>query len=365
MLSQGILAEINLAALSHNLRTVREKILNKNIIAVVKANAYGHGAVEISKHLIQQGISHLGVAFTGEAIQLREAGINVPILIFFDRDNIDECFQYNLTPVIFDCTTAKKISAAACKSKRRISVHVKVDTGMGRVGFTLTRARKELARIAVLKNIDIEGLMSHFSDADLQDKAFANQQLKDFISLNKYLEQKYIPVKYFHIANSAAVLSMPDAHLNMVRPGIMLYGYGFSETDDLKPVLSLKSRVLMLKQVPRGTPISYARTFMTKRRSTIATVPVGYADGYNRRLSNIGEVLIKGKRAPVAGRVCMDTIMVDVTDIPDVNENSEVVLIGNQGKEKITAADISDKTGTIPYEVLTSIGQRVKRVYTY
>jgi len=218
-------------------------------------------------------------------------------------------------------------------------------------------------KIASLKNLKLEGLMSHFAEADLEDKDFANLQLTHFLSLVKELKQKNIRFQFLHIANSAAVLTMPDAHLNMVRPGIMLYGYGCCESEKLRPVMSLKSRIAFLKKVPPGTSISYNRTFVTKRRSTIATVAFGYADGYNRRLSNQGEVLINGKRAPVTGWVCMDTIMVDVTDIPDVDYKSEVVLMGRQGREQITADDIAKKTGTIPYEVLTSIGQRVRRVY--
>jgi alanine racemase len=359
---QKTFAEINLKALSHNLSVVRKKTGTKNILAVVKANAYGHGAAEISKHLVSNGISYLGVAFTSEAIQLRVEGVKAPILVFFDRDHIKECFEYDLTPVIFDLNTAKSLSREAVRRKRKIALHIKVDTGMGRLGFTLDKAPAAIYKIAGLENIRPEGLMSHFSDADLQDKEFTNLQLKRFLSLKKELRQNGITFNYFHIANSAAVLTMPGAHLNMVRPGIMLYGYG---DDDLKPVLSLRSKILMLKKVPAATPISYARTFITKKKSIIATIPVGYADGYNRKLSNRGEVLINGKRAPVIGRVCMDTIMADVTDIHEVSMDSEVVLIGSQGKEKITAADIANKTDTIPYEVLTSIGQRVKRVYTY
>ncbi|RJQ48481.1 MAG: alanine racemase [Nitrospiraceae bacterium] len=362
-MSQKTFAEIDLKALAHNLGIVRKKTGSRNMIAVVKANAYGHGSVEIAKHLISLGVPLLGVAFTGEAIRLREAGINVPILVFFDKDNIDECFRYNLTPVIFDLHAAKKFSAAARKLKRTISIHIKVDTGMGRIGLTLDKAYSEILKITALPNLAPEGLMSHFSDADLQDKEFANHQLSAFVSLRKDLSRKKITFKYAHIANSAAVLSMPGAHMNMVRPGIMLYGYGISKADNLRPVLSLKSSILMIKKVPAGTPISYARTFVTKRKSIIATIPAGYADGYDRKLSNSGEVLVKGKRAPIAGRVCMDTIMVDVTDIPGVREGTEVVLIGEQGKENITAADIAAKTGTIPYEVLTSIGHRVKRVF--
>lgn len=356
-------AEVDLNALTSNLNVVREKTGNNNIIAVVKAGAYGHGPVRISEHLITQGISILGVAFTSEAVALREAGIKVPILVFFDRDNIDACLEYDLTPVVFDIDTAEKLSSAAGKLNRKPAVHIKVDTGMGRVGFTLSDARAAISRIALLKNIKLEGLMSHFSEADLQDKAFAEEQIKQFRSLVDDLKGMNINFTYLHMANSAAVLNLPDAHFNMVRPGIMLYGYGCCESERLKPVISIKSSIVMLKKVPAGTSISYGRTFVTKRESTIATVPAGYADGYDRKLSNNSDVLISGKRAPVAGRICMDTFMVDVTDIPDVSYGSEVVLIGRQGKERITADDIADKTGTIPYEVLTSIGPRVKRIY--
>ena len=363
MESQKAFAEINLSALSHNLEVVRGETGDNNILAVVKAGAYGHGAVEISKHLIKKGISKLGVAFTEEAIELRESGITTPILIFFDRDNIDACFTHNLTPVVFDFSAAKKFSAEACRRKRKIAIHIKVDTGMGRLGFDAGKARTEIPEIAALENIETEGLMSHFSEADLHDKDFANEQIKAFVSLAKDLKQKKIHFKYLHMANSAAVLSLPGAHFNMVRPGIMLYGCGFPGVKGLKPVLSLKSKIIYLKKVAPGVPISYGRTFITERKSTIATVPVGYADGYSRKLSNCGEALINGKRAPVAGRVCMDTIMLDVTDIPDVGYGSDVILIGKQGRESITAGDIADKTGSIPYEVLTSVGQRIKRIY--
>lgn len=360
---QKVFAEINLKALSHNLQIVRQKTGNKNIMAVVKADAYGHGSETVSKDLIKNGVSMLGVAFTHEGIALRESGIKTPILIFFDRDNADACIEYNLTPAIYDFNTAKKINTTAKKLNIKMPVHIKVDTGMGRVGMVANKAYSEISKISGLSNIKPEGIMSHFSDADLQDKNFASLQQDIFNKLITELKKSDITFKFIHMANSAAVLTMPDAHFNTVRPGIMLYGYGCCEKEKLRPVMTLKSRIILLKQVQKGTSISYGRTFITKRKSTIATIPAGYADGYNRKLSNNGEVLIKGKRAPVAGRVCMDTIMADVTDIPDVNYKSEVVLIGRQGNEQITADDIAEKIGTIPYEVLTSIGARVKRVY--
>lgn len=356
-------AEIDLNALSHNLDVVKKKTRNiPSILAVVKASAYGHGALEVSKHLLQMGISRLGVAFADEAIGLREAGIRSPIHVFFERDNIDTCLKYNLIPTVFDLETAERISKKAYKHNRRIPIHIEVDTGMGRLGFGIKDALQSILRIAPMKNIELEGLMSHFSDADLTDRESASLQLKNFLRLIQSLREKNINFRFFHISNSAAVLGFPEAHLNMVRPGIMLYGYGPAK-DSLRPVLSLKSKVILVKSVPAGTPISYGGTFITKRRSIIATVPIGYADGYNRRLSNCGEVIINGKLAPVVGRVCMDTIMVDATEIPDVKEDTEVVLIGRQGDKKITADDIAQKIGSIPYEVLTSIGGRVKRIY--
>ena len=360
---QKTFAEVSLKALSNNLGVVRKKTGKNGIIAVVKANAYGHGIAGISRHIIKQDVSSLGVAYVHEGIALREAGIESPILLFFDRDTADVCIKYNLTPVVFDTAFARQLSKEAHKRNVTVSVHVKVDTGMGRVGLDFRKAEKEIGDIARLKNIYVEGLMSHFSDADLQDKDFANLQLERFRSLIKNLKKKKITFRYIHMANSAAILTMPDTHFDLVRPGIMLYGYACCERGNIKPVLSLKSGIILLKKVPAGTPIGYGRTFITKRKSAIATIPVGYADGYSRKLSNNGEVLICGKRAPVVGRVCMDTIMVDVTGIPDVSYRSEVVLIGAQGKERITADELAERTGTIPYEILTSIGERVKRIY--
>jgi alanine racemase len=356
-------AEIDLSALSHNLGVVKTKTRNKAIMAVVKADAYGHGSVRVSKHLLRNGASMLGVAFIEEAIELREAGIKAPIVVFFENGNAETFIRYSLTPVIFGLKTARALSLKARKYNCRIPFHVKVDTGMGRVGFRIENALSEIPEIVRLGNLRPEGLMSHLSDPDMRDRAFSSEQIRRFNYIVRELSVKNISFRFLHIANSAAVLRLPSAHFNMVRPGIMLYGYGPAKGNVIKPVLSLKSRIILLKKVPAGTPISYGRTFTTKKTSLIATIPIGYEDGYSRKLSNSGEVLVRGRRAPVVGRVCMDTIMVDVTGMEDVKENTEVVLIGRQGKEKITAQDIAEMTGTIPYEVLTSIGKRVKRVY--
>jgi len=356
-------AEVSLSNLSHNLNIVRNKTGSRNILAVVKANAYGHGSIPVAKHLISNGVSMLGIAFAHEGITLRKSGIDVPIIVFFDRYNYDSCLEYRLTPVISDFESAKDISTLARRQNIRMPVHIKVDTGMGRVGMSLEKAVAEITKVSCLGNIHLEGLMSHFSDADLQDKDFAISQLTKFQSLVKELKQSKIDFKYLHMANSAAVLTMPDAHFNLVRPGIMLYGYGCCDQEKLKPVMKVSSRIVLIKKVPAGTSISYGRTFITRKKSTIATVPVGYADGFSRQLSNSGEVLINGKKAPVIGRVCMDTFMVDITEIPGVSYKSEVVLIGRQGKKSITADNIAEKTGTIPYEILTSVGERIRRVY--
>jgi alanine racemase len=358
-------AEIDLHALSQNLETVKKKTKNKPVIAVVKADAYGHGAVEVSKHLLGAGVSILGVAFVEEAIVLREAGIKAQILVFFDPHTVDSYFKYNLTPVIYDAKNAKAFSDKAHQYKSQLPVHIKVDTGMGRVGVRISEALPEILKITETKNLRVEGLMSHFSDAELQDKDFTLSQQKSFMKLINELKQKNLSFRYYHMANSAAVLRFPESHLTSVRPGIMLYGYGPADKNTLKPVLTLKSKIIFIKQVPAGTSISYGRTFITKRQSTIATIPIGYADGYNRKLSNCGEVIINGQRAPIIGRVCMDALMVDVTEIPNVHYDTDVTLIGQHGNEKISAQDIADKIGTISYEILTTLGKRVKRTYKY
>ncbi|MBC8412102.1 MAG: alanine racemase [Nitrospira sp.] len=359
----GATAEVDLNALKHNLSVVKNKTLHKKVIAVVKADAYGHGAEPISKALVSGGIDMLGVALTHEGIALREAGITAPVLVFFDRDNAGQCLKHNLTPAIFDLQAAKALSGEARKAGRIVPVHIKVDTGMGRIGLDIRKAEEDIAEISAMKNLRLEGLMSHFSEADLQDKAFALTQIDLFRTLIQKLAHKGITFQHLHMSNSAAVLSLPDAHFNMVRPGIMLYGNGCCSTDELKPVMSLKARILFIKKVPAGTPISYGRTFVTKRPSTIATIALGYADGYSRLLSNTGQALIKGQRVPIAGRVCMDTTMLDVTDLPEISYESEVMLMGRQGMEEITAENLAEQTGTIAYEVLTSVGQRVQRIY--
>jgi alanine racemase len=362
-------ARINLQSLSHNFNEVLHRVDGRKILAVVKAQAYGHGALRVSRHLLELGADMLGVALIEEARELRSAGIKAPILVMgaVFPEQADAITGLDLTPVVYDMKVARAVADSARKKKTTISVHVKIDTGMGRIGIPPAAAEGFITDMVNLPGIAVQGMMTHFADADLRDKRFASEQMSLFESLLKNLDSRGIAIPLRHAANSAAVLDYRRALFTMVRPGLMLYGYNPLEGEgagaDLRPVLSLVTRIAFLKKVPEGIPISYGRTFVTKRESMIATIPIGYADGYSRGLSNRGEAIVRDVRVPVAGRVCMDMTMLDVTDVPGVSEGDEVVLIGSQGKERITADDIAVKTGTIPYEVLCGISSRVPRVY--
>jgi alanine racemase len=362
-------ALIDLAALTHNFHEARRRTGNRKILAVVKAQAYGHGAVPVSRALVAAGADMLGVALVEEGRELREAGVSVPLLIMgaVFPEQAEEILRLDLITTLTSLQMAQSLSMAARKQGRTAVVHLKVDTGMGRIGLVPEAVPELINGILELGSVRIEGLMTHFSDADLQDKLFAAVQMDRFEKLAHDLEQRGVPIPHRHAANSAAVLDLPRSFFTMVRPGLMLYGYNPLEHAlagvDLRPVLSLVTRIAFIKRIPAGTPISYGRTFTTRRESLIATVPIGYADGYSRGLSNKGQALVRGRRAGIAGRVCMDMTMFDVTDIPGVREGDEVVLIGREGDESITAGDIAAMTGTIPYEVLCGISGRVPRVY--
>lgn len=364
-------AEIDIRALVHNLNEAKRLAGSKSqILAVVKADAYGHGAVTISEALVRNGIQYLGTALVEEAIELRDAGIKIPIIVLggIFEEQIPKIAEYDLLPVVYQEGFLKAIANEARKRNKKINIHIKIDTGMGRIGVLPEDAVDFVKDAASQKNIKVEGIMTHFADADLADKAYAEKQMAEFTAIADKLDKDGIKIPYQHIANSAALVSFENDRFNMARPGIMLYGYTpFSKGKEgglnLIPVMSLKTKILHLKRVPAGTYISYGRTFVAKRDSIIATLPVGYADGYSRALSNKGSVIVKGKKAPIAGRVCMDMTMIDVTDIDGVGINDEVVLIGKQGRETITADDIAMFANTISYEVLCCIGKRVPRVY--
>jgi alanine racemase len=362
-------AVIDLEALEHNFKEAMRLAGGRKVLAVVKAGAYGHGAVEVSRRLLGLGADMLGVALVEEGEELREAGIEAPILVMgaMFPEQADAIVSLRLTPVVFDVSFAEILSETARRLKTRVAVHVKIDTGMGRIGVEPEKAHNVIEKLQRLGAVDVQGLMTHFADADLQNKLFAAKQMDRFEGLLRTLEAGKINIPLIHAANSAAVLDFGRALFTMVRPGLMMYGYNPLEqgavSADLRPVLSLITRIAFIKKVPANVPISYGRTFVTKRESIIATVPIGYADGYSRALSNKGEVLVRGVRAPVVGRVCMDMCMIDVTDVPDVRAGDEIVLIGNQGSDRITADDIAAMTGTISYEVLCGISNRVPRVY--
>ena len=363
---RGAVAEIDRSALLNNLRTIQARIGYKPVIAVVKADAYGHGSVEIARALVTQGADLLAVAFVEEARLLRSFGIEAKILVLFDQSDISACFDLNLIPVLHDKNSAAAFSHEARKRRKPLPVHIKIDTGMGRMGFRAEAGVRDILEIANLEGLVLEGLLSHFSEADLADKTFAIHQVDLFREIHAEVVRRTGGMLVRHMANSAAIFSLPDAVLDAVRPGIALYGYSSSdESFGLEPVMKIKTKVLSVRSLPAGTPVSYGRTFVTKRDSRIAVVSLGYADGYNRLFSNNAEMLVGGRRVPVVGRVCMDLTMLDVTEAGHVSEGDEVVVLGSQNGQVITATELSRRIGTIPYEVLTSLGSRSRREYIH
>lgn len=366
-------AEIDLDALKHNFLEVRRLCPKMTkILAVVKADAYGHGAVFISKELEKLKVDFLGVSYLEEALELKKAGIKSPILILggIFPGQAGEVVKNQFIPSIFDLTIAQELNKAAQKQKKRLKVHIKIDTGMGRLGITPDKARYFFTRMVKFPYLSVEGLFSHLSVASEendQEVEFTREQFRSFHKVINICKESGIHLTYLHLANSAAIIKRNFDGFNLVRPGIILYGSYPSPllqgTLPLKPVMNLKSKILLLKKLPRGHSVSYGRTFVCRRDTRIAIVPIGYSDGYNFLLSNCGNVLIKGKRAPVIGRVCMDHIMVDVTEIPGLKLWDEVILMGQQGNDMISAQELAEKTGTIPYEILCRIGQRVPRIY--
>jgi len=366
-------AEINLDNIAHNVKEIRRLAGKRTeIIGVVKADAYGHGTLETVPTLLENGVTRLAVSMLDEAIQLRKIGVEVPILVLNHTDfrRVGEVLEYNITQTVYSHEMAEVLSREAVKRGTKAKVHIKIDTGMTRVGFKPGySAVKDVMTISKLDGIIIEGIFTHFAEADTNDRTFTDRQFELFDSIIRELNRVGILIPIRHVSNSAAIIQYPEMTLEAVRPGIILYGiYPSREVNrsliDLKPAMSLKANVIHVKEVEAGVSISYGRTFTTRRKSRIATVPIGYADGYSRLLSNKSRVLINGQFAPVVGNICMDQMMVDVTDIEgDVKPGDEVVLIGRQGDREITAEEIADIIGTIPYEVLCIVGKRVPRVY--
>ncbi len=364
-------AEIDLDKLAYNMREIRRVAKSENIIAVVKADAYGHGAIDVAPVLLENGASRLAVAVVSEAVELRRSGIECPIMIlgFTPPNLIDNILKYNIEQAVYSYEFASELSKMAKKKNKIAKIHIVVDTGMGRIGYLPNDESVEAVyNISKLPNIIIEGMFCHFSSADEKDKEYTQNQMRKYNYFYKKLKDKKVNINIRHMANSAAIIDLPETHYEAVRPGIILYGYYPSEevnkeNIDLKPVMTLKTNIVHIKTLPPGEYVSYGRKFKTERESIIATLPVGYADGYTRLLYQKGKVILKGSFAPVIGRICMDQCMIDVTDIDGVKIGDEVILIGEDENNKFTADTIAELIGTINYEVVCMIGKRVPRVY--
>ncbi|MDF2819719.1 MAG: Alanine racemase [Clostridiales bacterium] len=367
-----VFAEINLSAIANNVAQIRKNIAsNVEVMAIIKADGYGHGAVPIAKTLVENGADRLGVAVIEEGIVLRKSGIEVPILIlgYTSEHQYGYLVQYEITQTVFKYSMAEAISKIAMSLNKNAKIHIKVDTGMARIGFAPTQENADIIKkITELPNIEVEGIFSHFARADEGNTIYPSEQLDRFQEFILLLESMGINIPIKHISNSAAIIDYKDAQYDLVRPGLVIYGlYPSEEVNkkaiNLEPALELKSHVIYLKEVPENTSIGYGGTFITSKTTKIATIPVGYGDGYPRALSSKGRVLIGGKFAPIIGRICMDQFMVDVTDFDELIEGAEVVLIGKQGENSISVEELAKLSNTINYEIICGLGKRIPRVY--
>lgn len=369
---ERVLAIVDLDAIASNIKNIRAKVdKNSGIIGIIKADAYGHGSVETAKVLLDNGADWLAVAVVDEGLNLRKNGITAPILLlgYTPELRLNDVINNGFIQTVYSYDTAKKLSEAASALGKKAVIHIKIDTGMGRIGYRVNEeSADEIVKISKLPNIDVNGMFTHFSTADEADKAYTLEQYNKFVKMNDMLEKRglHIPVK--HAANSAAIMDFDNMMFNMVRPGIILYGaYPSDEVKkenlSLSPAMSIKTHVSYVKDVNEGDSISYGRKYTAPSKRRIATIPVGYADGFIRAYSKGGKVLIRGEYAPIVGRICMDQFMVDVTDIDGVEVNDEVVLMGKQGDKEITADFIASVLDTINYEVFCTLSKRVPRQY--
>ena len=370
--------EVDLGAIEHNTRRLTEIAGGAELMAMVKANAYGHGAVPVSQAALRGGAAWLGVFSAGEGIELRRAGIGAPILVvgYTPPDWARAAVEHRLTTTVFTTEDAAAIADAARELGLTARVHIKIDTGMTRLGILPAQAVEFGRAVRRLANLEIEGAFTHFAMADTPDahgvkgwgKEYTQAQLERFRSAVQDLESEGVSLRYRHCANSPATLGLAEARFNLVRSGILIYGLDPSpevpRPRDFVPALSFKTRVALVKSAPAGAYVSYGATFRTARPSRLAVLMVGYGDGFRRMPRNYGEVLVRGKRAPIAGRVCMDQTMVDVTDVEGVQVGDEVVLIGRQGDEEISAEQVADRLGTNNYETVTTLSARLERRYS-
>jgi alanine racemase len=363
--------EIDLKAIRHNLLQIRKLVGNDvSILAPVKANAYGHGILEISRVFADMGVDYLGVGTIDEALLLRRNGFKkMPILMLGSilPEAIDTIIKNNITQTIGDIDLASQINKHARVLNKKAKVHVKIDTGMGRIGIWHQHALEYIDSLKDMDNLDMQGIFSHLSSAD-ENSVETRKQIKDFLDLVEEIDLKKINIPLRHIANSIAALNYKDSHMNLIRPGIMLYGIlpkkGLKARGlSLKPAMSVKSRIVFLKDISPGRSIGYGRTHIIKRHTRIATIPIGYGDGLSRSLSNKGFVLIRGKKAPIVGRICMDQIMADVGNIVDAGLGDEVVVMGKQGGIEINAHEIACLCDTIPYEIICCFDKRIPKIY--
>ncbi len=360
-------ADINLSAIRHNIREHQKRIPDSaHIMAIVKADGYGHGAVPVLEAALKEQVTWAGIALVEEAIELRDAGIDLPILLLggWHPEAMPSFLEHEITPSIYSMESAQQLNSFAQKQHKQISVHLKVDTGMGRLGFSKEQLNQFL--IHDFDSLVVDGVYTHFSDADAKDLSFTLLQLKRFDQALEQIRVKHKP-SWVHTSNSAGASQLSEERGNLFRLGIAMYGQppskDLADPLDLREVVTWKTSIAHIQLHPPGTPISYGRTYYTAKESLIATLCVGYADGYPRLLSNKGYVLVHGKRVPIVGRVCMDMIMIDISDISDVVLFDEVVLIGHQGNEYISATEIAEWTGTINYEITCNISKRVARSY--
>jgi alanine racemase len=367
-----VTANIDLDAVCNNIVNERKLIGNNTkIMAIIKADGYGHGAVPIAKALNSIGVDAFGIAIIEEGIELREAGIKQPLLIlgYTSKEQYKQLIEYDITQAIFQTSAAEELAKEALKQNRTANIHIKLDTGMSRIGFSDNiESIKEIKKISLMKGIKIEGIFSHFACADETDKTSSFKQLNCYLKFVQQLEEEgiYIPIK--HISNSAGIIDLPEAQLDMVRSGISTYG--LYPSDDvvkdkifLKPAMELKTHVSFVKEVEAGVGVSYGSTYVTTKKTVIATIPVGYGDGFPRQLSSKGRVLIHGKSAPIIGRICMDQFMVDVSDIENIKQDDIVTLIGRDGEQNITVEEVASMAYSFNYELICNIGKRIPRIY--
>lgn len=367
---RATVAEIDLDAIQHNLRQIRRIVgPSVRICAAVKADAYGHGAVEVSRAMAASGANVLSVATVEEAEELRKNGISLPLLMLGCTltDDIPGIVSNEITATVCDEFFAEKLSSYALDKGRRVPVHLKVDTGMGRIGVQPTEIIELSRKVSMLPGIELEGIYTHLPSADEDDLTYTHGQIEIFKSVTDEIEKAGIVIPIRHVANSAALIRVTSAHFDMVRPGIILYGLcndvAITVGLQIRQAMTLKTKVVFLKTLSAGCTIGYGRTYLVNRRMEVATIPIGYADGYSRHLSNRGCVLVHGRRAPIVGRICMDQTMIDVSDIDGIRVGDEVVVYGSQSNEEVTIDEVASLLGTIPYEVCCNLGRRVPRKY--